>query len=818
MYFIDGHHHPELTLEQAIEFAVSELAERLADPCTVEQVIACAERFSEKLRCDTYLGELDVASRDEVRHFCQADALRGKVENELGVAPFSLRRIDYQRPHFESWRALGVVLHITPANAPLLPFFAVVEGLLAGNINWLRLSGRDQGRTTRLLQAFVACDPSGRIARQVAVLPVAKHQLGQLLPYADGVSAWGGNASLDAIRRQLPAGCRWIPWGHKISFAWLVPDALNPTALDALADEVCRFDQQACSSPQVVFVDSDDQTTVQAVGECLALAMARRQACWPEPQPDAAQAAEITTALACAELEQVFGSVPGRVWRGEGWQIVLQLKVALEPSPLMRTILLRPLPRKELVEVLLPWRRHLQTCGLVAPATDFAELSQRLLAAGVDRVTAVEHMHAGYSGEPHDGVYALSMLARRVSVSPLADCLPGTATLDVPGTPVQFAGGQPIMGRDALAGGAMSPGAQLFFRSGGSCGVPKLAGYTYRDYQRQMQAAADGLFAAGLDPAKDRVLNLMYAGNLYGGLLSFFSVLEKLGARHYPMGGPEGDDYSEVARLIVSQGIDTLLGMPSTVYQLFCREAQALRAYGGIRKVLLGGEHMAEQQRAVLRGFGVEVIHSALYGSVDAGPLGYGCRSSPQGVFHLMTSTQSLEIVAHERDEPVAPGQAGRLLFTSRAREGQKIERYDIGDSGRWVPAPCGCGSLEPRFELLGRHGSLVRVGSLFINPQQLALLAQVPAQLLLEHSPAQGPERIRLLVAGEPADVRGRVLSDPDLGKGVKDGLLELLVCQRSPEAFERSPQSGKTPLVIDKRHFPLETLAEHSDGEGAP
>ena len=37
--------------------------------------------------------------------------------------------------------------------------------------------------------------------------------------------------------------------------------------------------------------------------------------------------------------------------------------------------------------------------------------------------------------------------------------------------------------------------------------MPKLAGFTYRDYRRQMQAAAAGMFAAGLDPAHDKVLN-----------------------------------------------------------------------------------------------------------------------------------------------------------------------------------------------------------------------------------------------------------------------------------------------------------------------
>jgi phenylacetate-CoA ligase len=801
MYLIHGQHLADLTLEQALQRLTAGLAHTLSQPCRLDSVLACAGRFAEKLLDQSFLAELDAASREELRAFCQADVLRAKLEHELGDNPFSLRRIDYQAAHFESWRPLGVVVHITPANAPLLPFFAVLESLLVGNINWLRPSEREQGLNTRLLQALLECDESGQLASHVAVLPVAKAELPKLLAHADGVSAWGANETLKAIRDQLPDGCRWIPWGHKISFAWLVPDAVNGPALDALVDEVCRLDQQACSSPQVVFVDSDDTATLHAIGEQLAMALPRRQACWPALRPNLQEAAQITTTLALAELDQAFSDRPGQVWRGDGWQIVLEHRMTLEPSPLFRTLLLRPLPRHALIQALRSWRTRLQSCGLICSAQEFAGLSQLLLAAGVDRVTAMAQMQAGYSGEPHDGVYALSMLARRVSVSLAADCLAGQATLDPLGPAPMSAIGLPIMDRRAFLEDSMSECAQVFFRSGGSSGAPKLAGFTYRDYHRQMQAAADGLFAAGLDPATDNVLNLMYGGNLYGGLLSFFTVLDKLGARHYPMGGPQDDDYSEIARFIVSQGVDTLIGMPTTVHQLFLREARTLRAYGGIRKVLLGGEHLGAAQRTFIQGFGVQTIRSVLYGSVDAGPLGYSCAASPDGVFHLMSDIQWLEIVDLERDEPAAAGEVGRLLITSLAREGQHLARYDIGDTGRWVSGRCACGSPAPRFELLGRHGGLVRIGSLFIQPQRLAELAEAPLQLHLEHDPDNGTERIRLWVDADPEIVKAKVCRDTELNMALELGVLDLQVSQLAQQHFERHPQSGKTPLWLDKR-----------------
>lgn len=73
-----------------------------------------------------------------------------------------------------------------------------------------------------------------------------------------------------------------------------------------------------------------------------------------------------------------------------------------------------------------------------------------------------------------------------------ADVLPQQATLDAnPPPPVLTA--LPIMDKTDFLQHAMHSSAQLFFRSGGSSGVPKLAGFTYRDYRRQMQAAAAGM-------------------------------------------------------------------------------------------------------------------------------------------------------------------------------------------------------------------------------------------------------------------------------------------------------------------------------------
>ncbi|MDE9545705.1 long-chain-fatty-acyl-CoA reductase, partial [Xenorhabdus bovienii] len=92
--------------------------------------------------------------------------------------------------------------------------------------------------------------------------------------------------------------------------------------------------------------------------------------------------------------------------------------------------------------------------------------------------------------------------------------------------------------------------------------------------------------------------------------------------------------FSEIADLIVNQRINTLVGMPSTLHRLFLNEEAKLREYGGVRKLFSGGEHLNINQRTFLTSFGITLIRSTIYGSVDAGPVGHACAASEEGVFH----------------------------------------------------------------------------------------------------------------------------------------------------------------------------------------
>ncbi|MFJ2842858.1 acyl-CoA reductase [Streptomyces griseofuscus] len=745
-------------------------------------------------------------------------ALERKLRRELGgLRPERLTRPDGRETVFESWAPVGLLVHIAPGNAAAVAPLSVVEGLLAGNVNVLKTSGSDTALALDLLAALAAADPSGLIAERVIALrfPSARRDwLETLCGQADAIAVWGGEEAESAVLELAPPGCRVVAWGHRISFAYLTRAAAEDGLLDALAEDVCRFEQQACSSPQVVYLDTEDTEEVFAFAGRFAERLAKVSGARPAPRPGPAELAEITTVQQLARLEQHLGLT--RVFTADdgSWRVLADTRSALAASPLHRSVWVKPLPRHRITGTLRPMRRYLQTAAVGGGRADVAALSRALFAAGVTRVTPVGSMLDGYEGEPHDGVYALQRYSRRVSVraadaefGPVA-CLDDLVSAPVL-PPVPDA---PLLGKEGVQRALAELDerhAHLYFRSGGSTGTPALSVFTVDDYDNQMRAAADGLLAAGFDPARDRAANLFYCGGMYGSFISFFSILERLNATQLPMAA--GPDHATVAEALVAHRADTVFGMPSYLWQLFHAEADRLRAYGGIRTVFYGGEHFTgEQRRVLMEEFGVEVIRSAAYGSTDLGPLGYQCASSDGSVHHVLTDLHTLEILDPEADRPVLPGEPGRLVFTTRARAGQRLERYEIGDLGRAVEGPCACGSHVPRLELLGRYGDVVRVGTYFLNYRRVVAAAQ---ERLAYHGEVQlvvrsgaGREELTIRLDEQYADDPGaahRALAAevPELGSAEAEGLLALTVETVPREAFERTATSGKLRTVIDLR-----------------
>ncbi|MEU3608356.1 acyl-CoA reductase [Streptomyces sp. NPDC035033] len=322
----------------------------------------------------------------------------------------------------ELWQPIGTLVHIAPRSVAAGGVLSVVEGLLAGNVNVVKTSGTESLFTQHALAALADADPSGRLRGRLVVLRFSSRDtewLRALCRPADAVVVWGTEEAVEGVARHLPPGCRLVEWGPKISLAYLDRTGArrDGETLRKLARDVLRNGQRTCTSPQVVYVDTADPEALFAEARAVADALSAEAAGFPVFPRETAEQAEITNVVTLAHLEEHLGLTRTFSAPDGSWHVLADTRPGLSASPLFGTVWVKPLPREEIVRVLHPMRRYLQTVGLHAEASSVAPLAAEFFRAGALRVVPLGAMLDSYAGEPHDGQLALQRYSRRVSIA-----------------------------------------------------------------------------------------------------------------------------------------------------------------------------------------------------------------------------------------------------------------------------------------------------------------------------------------------------------------------------------------------------------------
>ena len=306
---------------------------------------------------------------------------------------------------------LGILFHIAAGNVDALPAFSVVEGLLAGNVNVLKLPTGDSGVSVRLLSELVREEPA--LADYIYVFDVPSTEtetLKRFAEIADAAVVWGGDAAVEAARTLCDVKTQIIAWGHKLSFAYATPD-VSESDLDLLAGHICATNQVLCSSCQGIFVDTDDPAVLKTVAERFykALSAADRRM----GKADVGMRGKNSIRIYNDLLED-----PGKtVFHGNGVSVRVGTDSRLELSYLFRDVWVKPLKRERILSAIKPYKAHLQTCGLLCGDGDRPALAELLTRAGVTRVTGGD-LSRMVSGEAHDGAYPLALYSRVVEIDP----------------------------------------------------------------------------------------------------------------------------------------------------------------------------------------------------------------------------------------------------------------------------------------------------------------------------------------------------------------------------------------------------------------
>ncbi len=737
-----------------------------------------------------------------------SEELFKKIKRELGGLPFEISRLSSREDEFEGWMPVGVLGHVTSSNDAMLPFFSSVEGILTGNINVIKPASGAHKIAMAMIEKLCEIDES--LCPYFYVFPLSSKDedlLKAMFSLCNAVAVWGSDAATAGVRKLAPAGVKIVEWGNRISFAYFTKEGLTNEALQGLAEDVCVNDQQACSAPQIVYYEADSKEELNAFAERFMTVLQKVSDTYPLHPMSQAEQAELTTQTQLCYLDEIMGEA--KLLDGRGCRIFVNYDNELCASPLFRTVIVKPIERKDLIAVLRPFRSYLQSVGLACGREEIAELSALLLAGGVNRITEPGLMMGGYTGEPHDGVYAMTQYLKRVSL--ISGNLPkGSMSLSEmePMKKAPFEEDTPLMKKsDFPQMREISDKGYLLLKSGGSSGKAKYAPHTYDDAEVTYEETARFLIAAGVDPKKDICMNLFYSGGLYGGFISIYEALKKADIIQLPMTAEM--DMKYVADEIIANQVNVLMGMPTYLLKLFREQKEALENYGGIETVLYGGEHFDPAQITYLKEtFNIKRIGSLVYGCNEIGSMGYACKHC-EGSIHHVVASKYLEILKLDKDEPVEDGEIGRLVWTPRDQENIEVKRYEIGDLGRFIKEPCKCGRIAPRFELLGRFGDVFKFATNYINYQKIKSVFGREmgytgwVQVILSYDTTSCMhicvEKDLACSEAEAVDILAGHY--PEIAEILTDKTGAISVVKQDRTAFELSTGGGKVRSVIDRR-----------------
>jgi len=385
-----------------------------------ELVIAACDALAERIRSGQYdhilkpfltTFHIDPGQFQAALRLFTRESLERKLRFELGEDPANT-----PLPH-EGYAAirrqrypLGILLYIAAGNVDGLPAYSVIEGLLAGNINILKLPAMDRGASILLLHELVTLEP--RLRDFVYVFDVPSTDLNSLREFArisDGIVVWGGDDAVTAARQLASPDTKIISWGHKLSFAYISGE-ISDSELEKLAQHICATRQLLCSSCQGIFVDSNSMADIASVGQRFFDLLCRANSAYPSA--DVGLRAKATLELYSRELEEDQGGKT--ILRRNGISVTISPDNRLELSLLAGNLWVKPLPRKDLIAALKPMKGYLQTVGLICPDSEREQLSSLLARAGVVRITEAGEMSRTLPGEAHDGTYPLREYSRIV--------------------------------------------------------------------------------------------------------------------------------------------------------------------------------------------------------------------------------------------------------------------------------------------------------------------------------------------------------------------------------------------------------------------
>jgi hypothetical protein len=372
---------------------------------------------------DSWAKSLDARELDDLpgipflRMWLRPGTLEPIIARELGANALHGGWTEYGRAKCKAF-PLGVVGHWPAGNVEIQPILSMTCGLLGGNAALVRIPSGLVDLTRLVMEKLVRSDPDERLTRRIfmAAFEHSRTDLQEAMAKAvDGAMIWGGEEAILQIRA-LPFRhwARIATFGPRISVAAMDAGAWgNPSEHEAwclrMARDVWQFDQQACSSPQVLFLEkAPDHSTAHFLSNLQRAFETENRA-----HPRRTIAAGLTSAICQGRASWLLTDTTRQAVfpMDPDWTLLLGSGSDL-PQPIQGKTL-HVLEVDDLMDVVSKWDGNVQTLGLgMANAQKEEKLALLAGRRGVDRIVKLGRMHVFVP--PWDGVDLIRPMVRMV--------------------------------------------------------------------------------------------------------------------------------------------------------------------------------------------------------------------------------------------------------------------------------------------------------------------------------------------------------------------------------------------------------------------
>lgn len=390
----------------------------------IEAIISLIDEYSKKISRDKEL--LREEGTAFLTFYLKKNSIDKMVDLSTGNKNYLNGFVDVGNGKYIKAQRKGLICHWIAGNVGTLGIYSLIQSLLCRNSNLIRIPKELIGITLRLLKPLKEVEVSLNdiyyrgedLLKAISLIYFKSDNFSlnnKMSSIADGRVFWGGEEALNSVKKLTQkTTCKDIIFGPKYSFAVMDREAVESIELERylekLAIDIITFNQKACSSPHVVFIEKGS-VSLDEVGNRFAKVFDKVSRKYPLKYIDQGTAAKIINKRAEYGL-----SLDKMLYNSKcfNYTILVNNSMNLEEPIGYRTVFLKEVSNVFEIKDLITSK--VQTVGIAfndkSKALSFTEEITR---RGADRVIALGSMNI--YDYPWDGMIVMHELLRWCSLS-----------------------------------------------------------------------------------------------------------------------------------------------------------------------------------------------------------------------------------------------------------------------------------------------------------------------------------------------------------------------------------------------------------------